>query len=235
MVKIFRNIRKNYLDRGKLRRYLLYAIGEIILVVVGILIALAINNRNNRKQLRLTEEKVYQDINHQIIEDAEVLENVIEYNNNYLRQLEYANQIIEEKDIALRDTLGKIIPGILRYSDYNRSGNIYENLVSSGNIKYVKNSDIIYAIQNLEEHYNYMNRMEEHQFQFILDYAAKGIAEDLNFSTGEIVNIDNIYNYKFQNLLHATLDMMEEKKMIYFRATAEIDSIQKLINLELEK
>lgn len=47
MIKLFRNIRQNLLTEGKTTKYLKYAIGEIILVVIGILIALQINNWNN--------------------------------------------------------------------------------------------------------------------------------------------------------------------------------------------
>ena len=51
MIKFFRNIRQNLIKEGKTSKYLKYAIGEIILVVIGILIALSINNWNeNRKQ-----------------------------------------------------------------------------------------------------------------------------------------------------------------------------------------
>ncbi|SRX74470.1 DUF6090 family protein [Aequorivita antarctica] len=52
MIKLFRNIRKNLLKEGKTTNYLKYAIGEIILVVIGILIALGINNWNNERQLK---------------------------------------------------------------------------------------------------------------------------------------------------------------------------------------
>ena len=51
MSKLFRKIRQNLLSEGKTSKYLKYAIGEIALVVIGILIALQINNWNeNRKQ-----------------------------------------------------------------------------------------------------------------------------------------------------------------------------------------
>ena len=50
MIKFFRKIRQNLLSEGKTEKYLKYAIGEIVLVVIGILIALQINNWNeNRK------------------------------------------------------------------------------------------------------------------------------------------------------------------------------------------
>lgn len=50
MIKLFRNIRQNLLAEGKTTRYLKYAIGEIILVVIGILIALQINNWNEGRK-----------------------------------------------------------------------------------------------------------------------------------------------------------------------------------------
>tara|TARA_R110000823_G_scaffold294628_2_gene413567 strand:- start:259 stop:591 length:333 start_codon:yes stop_codon:yes gene_type:complete len=50
MIKFFRKIRQNLLSEGKTGKYLKYAFGEIILVVIGILIALGISNWNeNRK------------------------------------------------------------------------------------------------------------------------------------------------------------------------------------------
>ena len=52
MIKFFRKIRYNLMEQNKTGKYLKYAIGEIILVVIGILIALQINNWNeNRKSL----------------------------------------------------------------------------------------------------------------------------------------------------------------------------------------
>ena len=50
MIKFFRRIRKNLFQEKKLSKYLLYAIGEIVLVVIGILIALALNNRNEQNK-----------------------------------------------------------------------------------------------------------------------------------------------------------------------------------------
>ena len=47
MIKFFRNIRLNLMETGKTGNYFKYAIGEIILVVIGILIALQINNWND--------------------------------------------------------------------------------------------------------------------------------------------------------------------------------------------
>lgn len=58
MIKFFRKIRRQLLAKNKFSKYLLYAIGEIVLVVIGILIALQINNWNQSKQ-ESNKEKVY--------------------------------------------------------------------------------------------------------------------------------------------------------------------------------
>ena len=50
MIKLFRNIRQKLVTEGKTTNYLKYAIGEIVLVVIGILIALQINNWNKKKR-----------------------------------------------------------------------------------------------------------------------------------------------------------------------------------------
>ena len=55
MIKFFRHIRRNLMETGKTTKYIKYAIGEIILVVIGILIALQINNWNEQKKLRVQE------------------------------------------------------------------------------------------------------------------------------------------------------------------------------------
>jgi len=50
MIKFFRHIRYNLMEQNKTGKYFIYALGEIILVVIGILIALSINNWNANKK-----------------------------------------------------------------------------------------------------------------------------------------------------------------------------------------
>jgi hypothetical protein len=53
LIKFFRKIRQKTLTENKFGKYLTYGIGEIILVVIGILIALQINNWNEERLVRL--------------------------------------------------------------------------------------------------------------------------------------------------------------------------------------
>ena len=62
MIKFLRHIRKQLLTEDKFSKYILYALGEIILVVIGILIALSINNKNEARKVKQFEYKILQDI-----------------------------------------------------------------------------------------------------------------------------------------------------------------------------
>ena len=58
MLKFFRNIRQNLIEQNRASKYFLYAVGEILLVVLGILIALQINNWNISQKERKEEIKI---------------------------------------------------------------------------------------------------------------------------------------------------------------------------------
>lgn len=58
MIKFFRNIRRQLLAENKFTKYILYAIGEIVLVVIGILIALSVNNWKEKRTLKKEEIKL---------------------------------------------------------------------------------------------------------------------------------------------------------------------------------
>ncbi|MGB5172131.1 MAG: DUF6090 family protein [Eudoraea sp.] len=69
MIKFFRRIRQQLLKENNLSKYLLYAIGEIVLVVIGILIALQINNWNQENKESLVEKQRYQNILNDLVSD----------------------------------------------------------------------------------------------------------------------------------------------------------------------
>jgi len=62
MIKFFRKIRQRLLTENKFSKYLLYAIGEVVLVVIGILIALSLNNNSENKKLVVQEIKILKEI-----------------------------------------------------------------------------------------------------------------------------------------------------------------------------
>ena len=73
MIKFFRKIRQKLLSENKFSKYLLYALGEIVLVVIGILIALSINNWNENRKTKEKEVKLLAELKGDLIETKEDL------------------------------------------------------------------------------------------------------------------------------------------------------------------
>jgi hypothetical protein len=81
MLTFFRRIRKGLLDMGDARKYLLYALGEIALVVIGILIALQINNWNEESKKQESIKVYLMNLIEDLENDIEELEQAQSYNN----------------------------------------------------------------------------------------------------------------------------------------------------------
>ena len=76
MLKFFRHIRQNLLNEGKTSKYLKYAIGEILLVVIGILIALQINNWNEERKSRLREKQLLINLQGEFLDNLKDLDSI---------------------------------------------------------------------------------------------------------------------------------------------------------------
>ncbi len=92
MINFFRKIRLQLLAQNKVSRYLLYALGEIFLVVIGILIALQINNWNDWRKDRVKEKILLQDMAENLDLNIQNLQGDIEF----LRAMNRSSTIVLE-------------------------------------------------------------------------------------------------------------------------------------------
>ena len=222
------------IKEGNLKRYLLYAIGEILLVMIGISLAFQVGNWDNNRIKKNAEIRFYENIKEQIIDDKELIASQVEYNNYYMAEYKYAYEIIEVNDRSKLDTLGIIIRHFTQYSDFDKEGNIYETMVNSGEVKLLRNIEIVNGIRELEEIYNYVNRMENIHYDAMIKHVIIAINPVIAFNTNEIRKPDAVFNYQFQNLVIMLLQIMDEKDRTYKKALNEIERIIKLIDEELE-
>jgi hypothetical protein len=89
MIKFFKKIRQNLLSEGKTRKYFKYAIGEIILVVIGILIALSINNWNANQKDETETLNYLTNLIEALIDDINSFEANISFNKTRLKGIFY--------------------------------------------------------------------------------------------------------------------------------------------------
>ena len=139
MIKFFRKIRQNLLMENKTGKYFKYAIGEIVLVVIGILIALSINNLNEHyKQIKLKNEYVVS-LSNDLTNDTIQLNNRLILNKQMLKNIDTIAKEVNNANIKNASDLYKLIAekynaqgGIRTINTYNN--NSFNLLIASGNI-----------------------------------------------------------------------------------------------------
>jgi len=232
-MKLFRNIRQVMIKEGNLKRYLIYAVGEILLVMIGISLAFQVSNWDDNRIRNNAEIRYYENIKAQIADDKELIQSQMEFNNHYMKEFKYANAIIEDNDRSKMDTLGIIVRDFTQYSDFDKQGNIYETMVNSGEVKLLQNHEIVNGIRELEERYIYINRMENIHYDAMMKHVVSVINPIIKYTTAEIKKPDIVFTYEFQNLLVILMQVMEEKDKTYKEALNEIENVTALIDTEL--
>lgn len=232
-MNFFKKIRQNLLKKGEIKKYFTYAIGEILLVVIGISLAFQLDNWNEDRINRNIEVQYYDNIRDRIDDDQELIQEQMEFNKGFMKEFRYAYDIIDSNDKSKLDTLGIIIRNTTQYSDFDRQGNIYETMVNSGEIKILRNHDIVNGVRELEEYYIYVNRMESIHYDAMINHVVKTINPVLKFSTGELMKPEAVFNYEFQNLFSMLIHIMNEKDAVYQKILNQIENLKTLIDEEI--
>ncbi|WP_369999593.1 DUF6090 family protein [Winogradskyella sp.] len=109
MIKFFRKIRQKLIVENRFNKYLLYAFGEIILVVIGILIALQVNNWNQRRLEKDEMHSYYNKLNEEVEEQILVLQKLIESESSLVKKQKRTLQILASKN---QDSIPELLENI---------------------------------------------------------------------------------------------------------------------------
>lgn len=232
MIQFFRRLRHKLFSEGQLGKYLFYALGEIILVVLGILIALQINNWNNRRLQRADELKSYQKIKEQIEDDHTELVEVKAHNQYFFKSFVKANAIILASDRKRVDSLALFTIYLSQFSDFNREGNIHETLINSGEIKWLSRSDITRNLQKLETTYNHINKLEDIHWDIIMTELNPELRGVINYATMQTVKPDKLFSVEIQNIFVESIFLTMGKDSVYSKALSQIEELIELIDEE---
>ncbi len=141
MIKFFRHIRQKFLSENKFSKYLIYAIGEIILVIIGILIALGINSQNEQRKNNTSEAKYYCKLLADFEADIILRE---ELNLKADERVKLSKELMLELASGEKDKsflVNKFLKAY-RTETYLPRNITYKDLVSSGNIKLLRDEGI---------------------------------------------------------------------------------------------
>ncbi|SDQ74030.1 DUF6090 family protein [Flagellimonas zhangzhouensis] len=159
MLKFFRKIRQDLLSEGKTKKYLQYAIGEIILVVIGILIALQINNWNENRKDDQMEIEVLREIAENLEEDILSLENDVYLNQGAIKNIHILENALENVE-TVPDSLKRRFGLVTFSATYTLKWSGYKNLSNIG-FHILANDSIRESITNLyETYYSFIKERE---------------------------------------------------------------------------
>jgi hypothetical protein len=159
MIKIFRKIRQNLLIENKRGKYFKYAIGEIILVVIGILIALQINNWNQVRIEQNKEQTYLSNIKRDLQNQLKSIDVQLEHEKKYIDNTQpFLDSYYKYKRIILDSTFNQSLTLATERRTFVRTDPTYTDLISSGNIDIIK--DITFK-NKLIEYYQNLERIEK--------------------------------------------------------------------------
>jgi hypothetical protein len=239
------------LAENRTSKYMLYAIGEIVLVVIGILIALQINTWNQERINAREEERIFQDL-------AEELE------YNYFL-IEHGKNTMTEVVSASKRMLAKINNEVLTFSEdsFNRdlakltmvwvSGRpttLYDVLSASGDFKLISNPILRKKLADLKRNQESLIRFEDIQYRFVDEQlrpflnknfdrtkirvrfkSADQVATE-HYSAFEPNTEELIYNREFANLLTDLIFFSDRIKTNYQRIEDDNYQIDSLIKVK---
>lgn len=147
MISFFRNIRQNLLSEGKTVKYLKYAMGEIVLVVIGILIALQINNWNEERKVRDFEFVLLKELRTELTFNKNDLDQTLIILNNSIKSNKIIASVFEAHQ-PYQDTLDLHFARLYSFSFFIANNTTYDKLKNTG-IDIIQNEEIRNRISSL--------------------------------------------------------------------------------------
>ncbi|MBK8622834.1 MAG: hypothetical protein IPN79_14030 [Saprospiraceae bacterium] len=238
MINIFNKIRQKLLSENKFNKYLIYAIGEIVLIVIGILIALSINNANDVKNKRQKELILLTEMRQNLQTDIRDLDFNIKGSAKRIQANEIILKTLQER-VSMHDSLKPYYANIIGNFQLSSNTAAWENLKSVG-MDLVSKDSLRNAISNLYTvRYTY------------LENVTKGLDDNQQWNTFypqflDLINVEQFWvsaepvshealmdNRKFQETLKMNLVirnyMLNQYKTIHKDVNLLLDQIDRHI------
>ncbi len=217
MPKIFRNIRKQLASENKTAAYLRYALGEILLVVIGILIALQVNNWNENRKDRIREvqylNNLKQDLKQQVVNiDAQLdfEKRIIKISNSLIKTYNANQRFPEESEVFLR------ISNIAPRKTFRSVNATFSDMESSGALNLITDPVLRKEIINYYQDLDTKQAIIQHNNNMVDNIDIKQILDKTLFTTSK-------YNHLIYKLLKINKNVFD------------VDTLANVSNPELYK
>ncbi|WP_066218250.1 hypothetical protein [Formosa haliotis] len=174
-MKLFRKLRQQLVASGKIKSYLIYALGEIVLIVIGISIAWKINELNDIRKNSISEHKIYANLNEELHTNYGILCGVIdEYPQtiSYLEStLKYVGQDPKTLTVGAKDTIINLADKKVSLLD-----GVINSIVNTNKFEFMENAslkDLIIMFPNKIEKF----KEQDEKIKLIIEHKLKPVLE----------------------------------------------------------
>ncbi|MCB0647861.1 MAG: hypothetical protein KDC49_14430 [Saprospiraceae bacterium] len=234
MVKIYRNIRQKLLSESKTGKYIKYAVGEIVLVVIGILIALQVNNWNEGRKSKLQQTVFLKNIRQDLMNDLVQLDKIIDYQTKKLQVVTaLSEELTHEKDFNKIENLFTTIQNTTNATFFANTG-AYTTSGTSGVLDNLQPDSLKIAITTLYERYYkrliYNGEIYDNRTDEVVILRGKYF----NKLTGTLTNKEVINDSEFINLTSIALYNNGNYVSLSNSTKKEIEKVVSLVDENLK-
>ncbi len=245
MIKFFRKTRQNLLMENKTSKYFSYAIGEIVLVVIGILIALQINNWNEERLENNREKITVQNLHTEFQENLKDLDSI----NTILKRTILATETIfgkfKENDLQETGQIDSLLNHVIESPSWKPSEFVLNDLQNSGGLSELNNNRLKILLFNwsrfFKELQETMDQTEKTNINLIEYIKEHGSLRNIDtksktFPYGpsqlKMNNSSLLQNIQFENYIDDKLYVLKESEVAYAQAKILIQKILKETTIE---
>ena len=233
MINFFRKIRQNLLMENKTGKYLKYAIGEIVLVVIGILIALSINNWNQKRINSISESLLLKEINTEFKFNKKELESTIRTYTLVRNQCNYLRKsfpLVQNK--IDKDSLSRALRQLRNLGSADLSMGSISTLINTSSFEIISNTELRTLLIQWEDLISDYFEREEQAINYtrhtIIPYLAKRIPQPyIKGIDDDRVDLSFLSSIEFENIIN---DRHRDANTLLNIVEHEDDEIRKAIN-----
>lgn len=248
MLTFLRKKRRSLIDSGAIRKYLLYAIGEILLVMIGILLALQVNNWNEAGKERKVEKKAILDLKHEFESNYELFLKTMKSKEDRAEVLSDYLKLLSDKTIPVNQKNRK--RPRLNISTWYPTNDVLISLLNTGKVESIKNDSLKYLLtswKDVNKQYEELRASYQKQWDKVNQFEASRIPGNIIVEVGQSDYLfhteEELQEYRsqiindieYQNHLIRCVNVL--KIMIYQsdRVTKKYQQIKRMLERESSK
>jgi len=230
MINFFRKARQRLLVENRFSRYLIYAVGEIALVIIGILIAIQINNFNENSKLIRKEIVLLSEMKRNIQDDLMDLDFNIKGNRNRMQSNQAIKLALQSTD-PFHDSLKYHFGNMFGNFQLNENTAAWENLKSVG-LDLISNDSLRNSLARLySTQYKYLENLEKglddnYQWNYAYPQLLEHIKLERMWESGAPRNFEELKtDFEFMEVLNMNLTIREYMQNQYEKAESSAKSL----------